>query len=934
MKKILTWAIFAIFAGVCSTLSAAAPQIIPLPQDGSGWEVIRHENARGGMKSLGNGVFKITKANADGILEIRMKTPVRLPGKRRWFLRSEYQCTRSEGGTVFFFRLARGKDQPANMITSGSPTHKSETYLVNTPAGRWKERIYSIEASPAAEYYPVILVIGNPAEITVRNLHFDPNQKIRKVPEINARPPYYTRKEVDAILAKRQHATCAVGKDANGDVRFLLNGKPALPVMYKHEGAQRYERMFRIEDFADAGISFLMVSVPICHNLKSNEVVQGKDKYDFSIIDDYFYNILRRNPQAHLIVQLRFYEPYLGWARENWDELWQNKDGLRALGNNVHLKFFSNTPEKEKYPFKVAFWPSYSSQKWRNDYRKIVIDVMQYIMKQPYGKCVVGATLSGGDDGQFQYRKDDYSPIAMKAFHDFLRRQYGTLETMNKAWKTAYPSFEAVQIPRLEATAPGEVPFQAPGVAVDYRRFQEYTGWQMREFFASAVKAGAGKPVITIAYGIPDAFPSDGLVLTPSLDVIATPGAYALRENGCPYPMIPELAYRLYGKMWINEQDLRSWRAKINSELTERWMNTNFNIADWKSAHRKVLATSFASRLGWWYFSLPYQGGRFFDDPEIMAEIKLTGKLYQNMQKLPYRKFRPDVCLVADVSSNYAISAYAYAATANPNGKRSAALFSHLELTGVPYDRAYLRDILKFPELQQYKIYIFLHNAIISTPEREQIDKLLKKDGKTLIWVHSSGYLSEKSKDPANIQQLTGFAVSTDEKFARQRSYTVPAHPINNGVREVTSFGDLAISLQMPFGLKNVWGAPSQIFRLTDVKPAEVVSEDNCGNPTGAYRQFKNWNSLILTVPMGITPRMLNSIAAKAGAYRAGKAGHNIAMNGNFVSIHPMYDDKFTFITPPGVTELLDPETGKVIGKAPQITLDLTCGKTVWMFMR
>ena len=184
------------------------------------------------------------------------------------------------------------------------------------------------------------------------------------------------------------------------------------------------------------------------------------------------------------------------------------------------------------------------------------------------------------------------------------------------------------------------------------------------------------------------------------------------------------------------------------------------------------------------------------------------------------------------------------------------------------------------------------------------------------------------------MKSLTGFAVSTDEKFARQASYTIASHQLNNGLREVNGFSDMSTCLQMPFGLKNIWGSPTQIFYLTDLKTGEAVCEDNDGNPTGAYRQFKNWNSLIITVPNGLSPQLLNSIAAKTGAYRAGKSGHHINMNGNFFSIHPLADGEYTFHTPPGVTEVFDPDTGKSAGKAPQVTLNLTCGKTVWLFMK
>ena len=176
--------------------------------------------------------------------------------------------------------------------------------------------------------------------------------------------------------------------------------------------------------------------------------------------------------------------------------------------------------------------------------------------------------------------------------------------------------------------------------------------------------------------------------------------------------------------------------------------------------------------------------------------------------------------------------------------------------------------------------------------------------------------------------------MSTDEKFARQSVYSVPGHPLNQGRREVMSYGDMNLSLQMPFGLDGIWGSPFQIFYPLNLKPAEIVAEDSTGKPAAGFRNMGDWNSLLLTTPYGITPTLLNSVAKSAGAYRTGKPGHNIVMNGNFVSIHALFDDEYEFHTPPGVSEVIDAESGKVIGKAPCITLNLTCGKTLWLFMR
>ncbi|MBQ9804410.1 MAG: beta-galactosidase [Lentisphaeria bacterium] len=906
---------------------------VKLPVTAGAWEVIRHDKALGGITELGDGTLKISKTNAEGILELRLKKGVKLaPG--RWFLRSEYQSKRNSGGTLFFHRLVPSATAPANMHPSGALLHSTDSLLVNTAGNSWADRICSLVATTTHTYYPAMLIIGDPAEITIRDLVLDPVEKIRRVTNTPDPKDLVSDAELAAILQQRQNSECYLQKDARGDVQFILNGEVVNPVLYKNEG-KTYHHMFRDADFTAAGVPISMIPVPLCHDLKKSDIVLGIGKYDYRKIDEIFARSLRRNPHGNYVVVFSIYEPYIGWGRENWDEIWQNKDGLRGLGNNCHLKFFSNNAENEKFPEKVGYWPSYSSLKWRNDYRRIIGDVVRYIMSRPYGKTVVGFMLGGGDDGQFQYRKDDHSPTAYRAFHQYLRDRYHSVEAMNKLWQSSYPAFEAVKIPVLRSTIPSDVPFHGPGVVQDYRRFQNREGWVLREFFAKSVKDSAGKRVLTMAYAIPDAFQSAGLDMTPSLDILATPQSYPQRNIRYPYSAHPEQTYRLNNKMWINELDLRSWRAKIASEMQDRWMNPGNDPETWKHSHRKTTAVSIANRLGWWYFSLAYQNGRFFDAPEIMAEIKQVQELYRTMRAMPYRPFRPDVCFVADETSDHVIEAYPYAAYGNPNANGNGnGLLARIEAAGVPFDRAYLKDILNNKELQDYKVYVFLHNALVTTQQRAEIDRLLKNRGRTLIWIYSAGYLDEKSKNSANIRKLTGFEVSTDEKFARQSVYSVPGHPLNQGRREVMSYGDMNLALQMPFGLDGIWGSPFQIFYPLNLKPAEIVAEDSTGKPAAGFRNMGDWNSLLLTTPYGITPTLLNSVAKSAGAYRTGKPGHNIVMNGNFVSIHALFDDEYEFHTPPGVSEVIDAESGKVIGKAPCITLNLTCGKTLWLFMR
>ena len=913
----------------------AAGADIPLPPEPGRWRTIRHEGAAGDLEAAGGGELRIVKRNAEGILEFRSRTPVRLTGPARWFMRGEFQSERNPAGTLFFFRLVPTADGPADMFASGSQTLPTETLLVNAPKGRWLERIYSIKFAGTQDYWPTLIVIGNPAEFKVRGLHLTQRERLRRVPEYPGGAPYHTRKEVETILAARPDSTAEVRRDEHGELRLCLNGRPVTPAAYKNEGQARYEYMFRDEDFFRAGIPLLMINVPLCHDLSRNQIVLGPGRYDWKRLDEICLRALRRNPHADFMLAVSIYEPYLGWAAAHPDEIWRNAEGKAGLGNNCHLKFFSNTPEREKFPEKVCFWMSYSSEKWQVEYCRILTDVLKHVMSRPYGKAVVGVAVFGGDDGQFQYRRDDHSLPAQQAFRRFLREKYSDIAALNRAWRSDHPSFDAIVIPTLKANSPPETPFLGPGPAQDFRRSQYRESWRLRERFSGAIKAAAGKPVVTAFYGLPDAFSPAGIELAPSLDIMVQPCCYPARRNMYPYPCHPWKSFKIHGKLWFNELDLRSWRSRVSGELADRWMNPSVDPASWRSTHRKTLGPSFAERLGWWYFSLPYQGGRFFDAPEIMAEIRKTGELYREMQALPYRKFRPDVCVVADESSNYCIETQPYASYGNPNGPGNGnGLNAALEISGVPYDKVLLRDILARPEYQNYKVYVFYHNAEITSAQRRKIASLLKNRGRTLVWVYSSGYIDEHGKNAAGLRELTGFDVTTREEFSRQRVYSRPEHPLNAGRREAMSYGDMELCLQMPFGLKNIWGSPFQIFSPVGLRPEEVVAEDAAGTPAAGFRRFAGWDSLYLAAPHSLTSELMQSLARRTGCYRAGNAGHNLAMNGNFVSIHPLFDDRYEFFTPPGVTEVLDADTGKVIGRAPKVTLELVSGVTRWLFMR
>jgi hypothetical protein len=211
-----------------------------------------------------------------------------------------------------------------------------------------------------------------------------------------------------------------------------------------------------------------------------------------------------------------------------------------------------------------------------------------------------------------------------------------------------------------------------------------------------------------------------------------------------------------------------------------------------------------------------------------------------------------------------------------------------------------------------------------------KIKKFLKNKDRTIIWVYCTGYIDESGKTLAGMKQLTGFDYLTKEKYSRSFAKVNPKDPLMKGVQSFMSFGDLRLTWQDPVKL-NIWGALCQHFSI--LKADRVLGRYGNGEIAGAYRKFPEWTSIALAEHMSLSNVLMNNIATKAEAYRTGKAGHSINMNGNFVSIHPLFDDTYEFTLPAGAKVIKDAFSGEVIGYAPKVNIPLQYGITRWFFL-
>lgn len=86
--------------------------------------------------------------------------------------------------------------------------------------------------------------------------------------------------------------------------------------------------------------------------------------------------------------------------------------------------------------------------------------------------------------------------------------------------------------------------------------------------------------------------------------------------------------------------------------------------------------------------------------------------------------------------------------------------------TGAGFDTYLLSDLDRMPE---YKCYVFLNPLRLTDAHRKTIETKLKKNGKTLVWIHAPGILDETGIQPRRVAEITGISMKIEEASRRPK---------------------------------------------------------------------------------------------------------------------------------------------------------------------
>ena len=816
-----------------------------------------------------------------------------------------------------------GYDEKGNISLLARTSSRQSVPVLSKP-GQWKPIVvWFTPASNIVKVEPNLVITGNPMEFFIDDCSlalFNPKQEPSLYNFEHPEPPKLKLSWEETLkFLSTQPESWAQIKRVNNKPYLLVNDIPTPPIFYRIS----YKRgLGYCKDFNEASLKIQIVGVPI--GGINAEVWKGSGVYDFEPIDSRIKFALQGNPDGKIIVSLGL-GPYDGWTKEHPEDVCLDQNGLPAMGPFGYERFYFGEKRDEKD--QPVY--SYYSARLRKEINETIIAVMNFLKKQPYYKSIIGFSLTGGHDGQWRtsgiFGKNlvDYSPAAISLFRDYMRRKYVTEDALRKATGLKDAKFETLMPPSAkERTKP--VFFRDPSKDVylaDYSAFLSDEVAEMLNSFGKTIKENAGKPVIVHTYyceqikGIMrNLNAADRLRESPYIDILTSVSEYnPWRQPGGPgsiHNCIGSIS--LHNKIFVNELDYRTWknsRPKIKLKFDLAYIE---NIDDFNAVNQRDIGIIIAKGQGAYYYDM---GGGWFNDRKIMESIAKCYQIYNLLLNRP-DSFRPDVAVILDERSCHWVSENADALSLISSSITST--HDALLVSGVPFDVFQMKELIKFPDLLNYKIYIFLNTYYISRQERIFIKENLKKKGKILVWVYASGFLEETGKSTDYISELTGIRIKTDE-----------TKKLNLNTRPIDS--QEGISKGAPPLINSGQG---QKFWIVDSMAVPFLRYVEGGEIAGALKSFQDWKSIYIAAPCGLTPEIINNISKLGNAYVCSAPGLSVWVNQNFLSIHGTVGGKYRIKLPKYYKVIKDAFSEEIIARnTDYIELEILPQKTYWFLL-
>ncbi len=909
-----------------------------------GWRVELHDGAEGdwaideSRASSGRRSLRITKKNPLGYIKLVSTQPIIIPPDRNrkpWAFRTRFQCfdaTRN-ANLIPRFEWENGMlqgDDGGGMNTYYAWT--SQHMLRNTPPQYWDKRVIAFrpDANNERVIKLALILYGDPVTVYLDDIELPaaPWQKV-DAGRIYAQPDY-SREEMLDIVAKRPPVRVTVAAENQRTV-VRVNGKPVIPALHMSWPTTGATADFR--EMAKAGVTFPLISLSMTGSMNFPPFGEAWNGRDEAIFEDFFASIeqaLQQDPHGNFILGLNLMWPP-DYVLRNPDEAWLNAKGHKGYGNSGHmLGFTEKLPEKRADLF---WWPSQFSEKFLKDYGDFFRRFLIELKKKPYAHIIAGVRLGGGHDYQFTLHtyNRDFSPHALKAWRGFLRETYRTDQALAEAWGNTNARIDTAAIPSLQETSGADKTFFSRA-NIDYEIFNARQEWIVPEHFARIFKEEMGKDKLAVTWHMGQDNDHSYFLNSQWLDAAQPQTSYPMRMPGYSGGMtFVDGSYNLHGKLSLKELDTRTWLRSDGTEVMSMWLGTPLTEWQFHDLIYKELGQTLVQNQGYCYFDFTggYRHPAIFETFRVVSDV--NKRLVENRDDI---RFRPETAVVFSMPSKHA-----------PFDRGNAlwrvdefrSMCEDLRTGGVPLSFYDLADLVANPKLADgLKIIIFPQAIFLNTAERDFIDRVLKKNGRTLVWCYAAGCLDSKRNSVDGIRAASGIKVAASDPKQNQpfTVLSVPgSDPLGAGLPPLLGNG-------VTFNDAIFFGAGSryrglQRFELDDPEAVILGKYTGDGKPAVGVRRFADWTSVYCAAPGGLAPELLRNIALAAGVFvTADKPGLVIDMNDYFLSIHCVRGGKYR-LNLPRTSEVTDILSGETVSAGTDLfEQEFTAQKTYWYSLK
>ena len=646
--------------------------------------------------------------------------------------------------------------------------------------------------------------------------------------------------------------------------------------------------------------------------------------FDFGSVERELRCFLDADPEARFHIRL-YTEMNPGWGGDTWfSDLHPQECLVNSEGRQPECSFASTL--------------------WRGYVNDFIREFIAHLETIGLSDRVLAYQVNAGSTCEwFKYALGlgdlvgDFSPPMERYFRGWLRLAYGGDErALRETWDNANVTFETAEVPGKEQQlCAAHYLLRDPArerQTVDYLTAIADLAADLGIEFCETVKtACGGRSMAGLFYGywlgfqLNSDFFRDGTDLpgahtrlqrsghlglrrvlhSPHVDFLTSPMNYGFRGIGghCP-GMQPIDAVNLYGKLYIQENDDRSWHQ------TFRDFGACRTADEFIAVYRRTIADAWMTGQGSWNTSIPMHvqqsegaagDGIVLDHSATVRDLPADDcarfvREFTTCREIGERLLEVDrspcaeICLLLDQQSFYHQTYLKNLELPLVEWQR----VQGLPRLGAPSEIHILDDFLE-GKLRPFKLYVFLNAYQLDDGRRARLKAELRRDNRVAVWVYAGGPLN-RDFSLKNMTDLTGFTFSmTTTPWGPFMHVTDFEHPITRDVPQDLFWGtDLNLS-------------PTFFVQDPDARVLGNVvhAKGRCAEGL-AVKEFPDWRSVFVSVP-NIPAPVLRGLARYAGVHLYNEDGDVLYACRELLAVHTLRGGRRTFRLPRRVDVVYDP---------------------------